>query len=212
MCPVFKKRTTSVDDEHGYLHNLRFLVVEDSSFMREILREVLMHFDVRNIREASDGAEALQIMEAWTPDIILLDWEMQPFDGIEFTRTVRASKKGEECFLPIIMVSAHSEYWRIQQSRNVGVNEFLVKPVSPKALFSRIRAVIERPRQFIKAPGYFGPDRRRQDLNTAEERRSENKQAPLPAEQVMQQDQINAIFNPGSEHPDDQTAEPMAKS
>ena len=211
MCPVFRRTNSSSDDDHGYLHNLRFLIVEDSSFMREILREVLMHFDVRNIREASDGADALQIMKAWTPDIVLLDWEMQPFDGIEFTRTIRAKKGTEECFLPIIMVSAHSEYWRIQQARNAGVNEFLVKPVSPKALFSRIRAVIERPRQFISAPGYFGPDRRRQDLKTAEERRAENKEAPLPAEQVMQQDQINAMFNPGSEHPDDQTANPVAK-
>ena len=211
MCPVFKKKNGSSDDENGYLHNLKFLVVEDSSFMREILREVLMHFDVRNIREANDGAEALAIMKAWTPDIVLADWEMQPFDGIELTRSIRGSKNGEECFLPIIMVSAHSEYWRIQQARNSGVNEFLVKPVSPKALFSRIRAVIERPRAFIRAPGFFGPDRRRQDIQTADERRTQNKQEPIPAEQIMEQDQINAMFNPGSEHPDDQSAEPVVK-
>ena len=211
MCPVFKKRQSSNDDEHGYLHNLQFLVVEDSHFMREILREVLMHFDVRNIREASDGAEALSIMKTWTPDIILLDWEMQPFDGIEFTRTIRGKQGSEECFIPIIMVSAHSEFWRIQQARNVGVNEFLVKPVSPKSLFSRIRAVIERPRQFINAPGFFGPDRRRQDLHTSQERRADNKAPSIPAEQTMEQDQINALFNPDTEHPDDQVQEPVAK-
>lgn len=197
-------------EKHGYLHGLRFLVVDDSPFMRELLSEVLRHFDVRNIREAKDGAEALSIMLAWSPDIILVDWEMTPFDGIEFTRSVRQSTKGEERFVPIIMVSAYSEYWRIQNARNAGVNEFLVKPVSPKALFSRIRAVIERPRRFIKAPGYFGPDRRRQDLNISDDRRKEDRhQVPIPAEKLMEQDQINSIFNPGSEHPDDQAATPV---
>ncbi|MEG3619352.1 response regulator [Magnetovibrio sp. PR-2] len=211
MCPVFTSKTDKSDDEHGYLHNLQFLVVEDSSFMREILREVLMHFDVRQIREANDGAEALSIMKTWSPDIILLDWEMQPFDGIEFTRTVRNQVDSEDRFVPIIMVSAHSEFWRIQQARNVGVNEFLVKPVSPRSLFSRIRAVIERPRQYISAPGFFGPDRRRQDLQTAQERRADNQEISVPDEQLMEQDQINAMFNPDSDHPDDQVQEPTAK-
>lgn len=202
-------------EERGYLHDLKFLVVDDSPFMRELLCDVLRHFDARNVREASDGAEALLIMQAWTPDIILLDWEMRPFDGIEFTRTVRSSGQGDDKFSPIIMVSAHSEYWRIQHARNAGVNEFLAKPLSPKALFSRIRAVIERPRPFIKAPGYFGPDRRRHDMGHADERRKDEAQAvevhkpqadkpTIPADQAMKQDQINAIFNPGSEHPDDQ--------
>ncbi|MBL4614162.1 MAG: response regulator [Magnetovibrio sp.] len=194
--------------DHGYLHGLRFLIIDDSSFMRELLREVLHHFDVRTIREASDGAAALEIMMAWTPDIILADWEMTPFDGIEFTRAVRSSTRGEERFVPIVVVSAHSEYWRIQHARNAGVNEFLVKPLSPTAMFSRIRAVIERPRPFIKVSGYFGPDRRRQDINISDDRRKEQRDmAPIRAETMIQQDQINSIFNPGSEHPDDQHAQ-----
>lgn len=198
-------------EENGYLHGLRFLIIDDSSFMRELLREVLHHFDVRNIREAGDGAEGLEIMMAWTPDIILADWEMTPFDGIEFTRAVRSSTRGEERFAPIIMISAHSEYWRIQHARNAGVNEFLVKPVSPKAMFSRIRAVIERPRPFIKATGYFGPDRRRQDINIADDRREDQRdKTPIAAEKAMEQDQINSIFNPGSEHPDDQSAQSIS--
>lgn len=197
-------------DDHGYLHGLKFLVVDDSAFMRELLGDVLRHFDVRNIREASDGAEALKIMLAWTPDIILVDWEMTPFNGIEFCKSVRSSSRGDERFAPIIMISGHSEYWRIQRARNAGINEYLVKPVSPKALFSRIRAVIERPRPFIKTAGYFGPDRRRQDIKQSDERRKETRDlAPIPAEEAMEQDQINAIFNPGSEHPDDQSEKPV---
>jgi len=188
-----------------YLDGLTFLVVDDSPFMRQMLREILHHFGVRSIREASDGAEALQVMLAWSPDIVLMDWEMAPFNGIDFTRSVRASTRKVECFTPIIMISGHSEYWRIQQARNAGVNEYLVKPVSPKALFSRIRAVIERPRPYVRLDSYFGPDRRRQDINQAKDRRASQKHTPVPADQSMHQDQVNALFNPGSEHPDEQS-------
>lgn len=193
----------------GYFSGLRFLVVDDSPFMRELIREVLRHFDVREIRQASDGAEALEVMMVWSPDVILVDWEMAPFDGIEFTRSIRSSDRGSERFTPIIMVSAHSEYWRVQHARNAGVNEFLVKPVSPKSLFSRVRAVIERPRQFVKAPGYFGPDRRRRQISCDVERRATDQPqaTPISADEVMGQGQINALFNPGSNHPDDRYAQ-----
>jgi len=191
-------------EEPGYLHKVSFLIIDDNTFMRTVLRNILRHFDVRNIREASNGAEALQTMQSWTPDIIVVDWEMSPFDGIEFTRMVRQSTSETERFIPIIMISGHTEYWRIQQARNKGVNEFLVKPLSPKALFSRIRAIIERPRPFIKAPGYFGPDRRRKDHKYDEERRKDSQTTVrVPAEKLLEQDQINALFNPGSEQPDE---------
>jgi len=192
-------------DNKKYLANVQFLIVDDSAFMRTIIRRILSTLGVQKIREANDGSEGLKILQNWSPDIILAAWEMSPFDVIEFTRTIRQSSRGDERFTPIIMLSAHSEYWRIQQARNAGVNEFLVKPVSPKSLFSRIRAVIRRPRQFIKAPGYFGPDRRRQDMGHSDEKRkSQSELIPVPAEQVMQQNQINALFNPGSEHPEEQ--------
>jgi len=190
--------------QSGYLHGLTFLVVDDSPFMRELLCEVLHHFDVRHVREASDGADALEIMTTWAPDIILIDWEMSPFDGIEFTRALRASKRGDECFTPVIMVSGHTEYQRIQRAHNVGVNEYLIKPVAPRDLYSRIRAVIERPRPYVKVTSYFGPDRRHQNIAHAEDRRKNSHGTiPVPSKQVMNQDQVNALFNPGSEHPDD---------
>lgn len=188
----------------GYLHDIKFLIVDDNTFMRELLHNLLHHFDVRVIREASDGAEALETLQGWSPDIILLDWEMKPFDGIEFTRMVRASTLDNQRFIPIIMVSGHSEYWRIQHARNAGVNEFLVKPLSAKALFSRIRAVIERPRPFIKTDTFFGPDRRRQNKKiTGERRKDDHPPVQIPGDQTLAQDQINAIFNPGSDHPDE---------
>jgi DNA-binding response OmpR family regulator len=59
------------------------------------------------------------------------------------------------------MVTGHSEHYRVVTARDAGVNELLVKPLSARALFTRIQTIIERPRPFIRTRSYFGPCRRR---------------------------------------------------
>ena len=63
--------------------------------------------------------------------------------------------------MSIIMLSGHSEMSRVIEARDSGVNEFVVKPISVKSLYSRIDSLIHRPRDFVKIGKYFGPDRRR---------------------------------------------------
>ncbi|MDO9079054.1 MAG: response regulator, partial [Brevundimonas sp.] len=64
-------------------------------------------------------------------------------------------------YLPIIMRTGHSEKSRVYEARDAGVTEFVVKPITAKAILDRIQAVIFKPRPFVKTDGYFGPDRRR---------------------------------------------------
>jgi two-component system chemotaxis response regulator CheY len=64
-------------------------------------------------------------------------------------------------YVPIIMLTGHSEKKRIISARDAGVTEFLAKPISAKALYERIFNVVANPRPFVKTPTYFGPDRRR---------------------------------------------------
>lgn len=154
-----------------YLENVKFLIVDDNAFMRTIVRRVLAALDAEHIREAANGAAALKIMQTYQPDIAIVDWEMQPLDGLEFTRMVRTADDSSNPFLPIIMLSGHSEHNRILAARDIGINEFVVKPISVKTLFERIEAVIERPRPFIRIKGYFGPDRRRRDVKHEPDRR-----------------------------------------
>jgi two-component system, chemotaxis family, chemotaxis protein CheY len=142
------------------ISKLKFLVVEDNPFMKELLRQILRTLGVTQIVEASDGAEGLDLLKGLSADIVLLDWHMEPMDGIEFTKTVR-DKGSADRFVPIIMITAYSEIERVTEARDVGVNELLVKPIAATQLFSRIRAVIERPRVFVDCDAYFGPDRRR---------------------------------------------------
>ena len=147
-----------------YLANVNFLIVEDNPFMRSIIRSVLRALGALSIKEASDGSAALQIMKVSVPDIIIVDWEMHPIDGLEFVKLVRRSKDSPDPFVSIIMLSGHSEHNRVMEARDAGVNEFVVKPISAGALFKRIQQVIEAPRPFVKSKTYLGPDRRRREF------------------------------------------------
>jgi CheY-like chemotaxis protein len=151
---------------------VNFMIIDDNAFMRTTLRRLLEYFGAQRFQEAPDGAEAFKIMQSWSPDIVLIDWEMSPLNGIEFTKMVRNSHRDSERFLPIILISGHSEQWRIAQARDAGVTEYLAKPVSAKSVMSRIRTIVEKPRPFIKAADYFGPDRRRRMRGYEFERRS----------------------------------------
>ena len=182
-----------------YLEDVKFLIVDDNAFMRTIIRRVLSALHAEQVREASDGEDALQIMQTFAPDIIILDWEMKPMDGLEFTRKVRLSRDSPNVFTPIVMVSGHSERGRVVAARDAGVNEFVVKPISAKSLFDRIQAVIERPRPFVRLKSYFGPDQRRKTVGRGEEERRVAKPAMVPApDHPMRQSEVNVLFNPDS--------------
>jgi two-component system chemotaxis response regulator CheY len=140
---------------------LRFVVVDDNAHMRRIVRTLLRAFGSREIHEADDGAAGLEAVEAFSPDILITDFRMPIFDGIELTRMIRNPNGSKHPFLPIIMLTAYSEKKHVIAARDSGVTEFLCKPVSASALYRRIQNVIENPREFVRTKSYFGPERRR---------------------------------------------------
>lgn len=129
--------------------------------MSAILRTILQGFGVRSIHECRDAETALNNMAAFNPDILLVDLLMGEMDGLELAEHIRNDENSQNKYLPIIMVTGHTERTRVIQAINAGVNEYLAKPVRPVDLFERMISLIERPRRFVRAPGYFGPDRRR---------------------------------------------------
>jgi two-component system, chemotaxis family, chemotaxis protein CheY len=140
---------------------LRFLIVDDNNHMRRIIRALLHGFGVREAYEAEDGASGLEAFTSYSPDIVITDWAMPIFDGIELTRMIRQPETSSNPYVPIIMVTGHAERRRVTEAREAGVTEFLVKPISAKGLYQRIVSVVMMPRPFIKTSTYFGPDRRR---------------------------------------------------
>jgi len=142
-------------------NRLRFLVVDDNAHMRRILRTLLHSLGTREVHEAEDGAAGLEAFTHYMPDIVLTDWTMPIFDGIELAQMIRQPGANANPYVPIIMLSGHSEKKRVVSACDAGITEFLVKPISAKALYERILNVVANPRPFIKTKTYFGPDRRR---------------------------------------------------
>lgn len=143
------------------LESLNVLLVDDNQHMRAIASAILQSAGVRNIREVDDGAAALDMVRDHPIDLAIVDFNMFPLDGVEFTRLIRNSPESTNPYLPIIMMTGHSEKSRVVEARDAGVTEFVVKPITAKAVFDRIQSVILRPRPFVRTHDYFGPDRRR---------------------------------------------------
>jgi len=142
---------------------LHILVADDLDGTRRLLRSVLISLGVGTVDLAVNGDDAWEQLQHVPPDILLADWEMQPLDGIALTRRIRDRTKSPNPYLPVIMVTAHSELDRVRRARDAGVTEFLAKPITTNSIVSRLVKVILRPRQFVLAADFFGPDRRRRN-------------------------------------------------
>ena len=143
-------------------NRLRFLVIDDNAHMRRIMRTLLHGFGTREVYEAEDGAAGLEAFTHFLPDIVITDWAMPIFDGLELTQMIRQPGANANPYVPIIMLTGHSEKKRVVVARDAGATEFLAKPISAKALYERILNIVANPRPFVKTKTYFGPDRRRE--------------------------------------------------
>jgi len=143
------------------LTELSFLVVDDNTHMLSIIKTLLKGFGIRRIHEATDAADAFEEIRSTHVDVIILDYALDTLDGIEFAQLVRTAKDSPNPYLPIIMLTAHSERHRVEEARDAGITEFLCKPICATDLYKRIIEVVEHPRSFVKVGAYFGPDRRR---------------------------------------------------
>ena len=141
--------------------HLKALIVEDNVHMRTLLKSLLTALGIKHAYEANNGADAFVIMRDKSPDLVLTDLSMKPVDGIAFTREVRTAHDSPNPYVPIIMITGHTERRKVEAARDAGVTEFLAKPITAQGLILRIAEIVERPRAFVRCDGYFGPDRRR---------------------------------------------------
>jgi two-component system alkaline phosphatase synthesis response regulator PhoP len=116
----------------------RVLVVEDEANIARLVRDYL-HQAGFAVLEASDGPGALHLARAERPDMIVLDLGLPGMDGIDVTRELRAKSS-----VPIIMLTARSEESDRIVGLELGADDYIVKPFSPKELVARIRAVLRR--------------------------------------------------------------------
>jgi len=117
------------------------LVVEDEEAIRSMLVMVLQQYDF-NVLEAGDVAQAQLILDDNHPDLILLDWMLPKITGAEWTRRLKSSDDFRD--LPIILVTAKGEESDKIHGLDIGADDYVTKPFSPKELVSRIKAVLRR--------------------------------------------------------------------
>ncbi|MEN9873580.1 MAG: hypothetical protein RL186_477 [Pseudomonadota bacterium] len=137
------------------------LIVDDQAFVRGLLADVLRNFGVTNIHVANDGETGLETLIRTRPDVVFTDWVMPNLDGIAFAKAVRDLNDPQLQQVPIILVTALNQRSQIEFARASGIDEFVLKPISAKAIGDRLRKVVEHPRPFVSFPTYVGPCRRR---------------------------------------------------
>jgi two-component system, chemotaxis family, chemotaxis protein CheY len=160
------------------VHAVEVLIVDDNQFMRKVVRNLLVNLGVKTIYEAGDGIAGLEAIRMFAPDIVILDWEMPLLNGAELARIVRSPGVFPVPDVPIIMLTGHVERWRIDEAQRLGINEFLKKPVSGKALLDRMVAILAHPRPMVRRGDYYGPEPRR--LNYEPMRRVAAEAPPAP--------------------------------
>ena len=139
------------------IRSAKVLIVDDEFSMRKVIRTLLLSVGVTDVHDAPDGASGLLAITATNPDVVILDWQMAGMSGPEFVRQVRSSDKFPFPYVPIIMLTGHGERSRVVEAMRLGVHEFLLKPVSGKALYDRLASVLLHPRPIVRRGDYLDP-------------------------------------------------------
>lgn len=143
------------------LSDLHVLLVDDNAQMRFLVRCLLRAGGVTRISEAETAADAFDIMRTAPVSLLLVDWKMQPIDGLSFTRMLRTQGDSPAPYVPILMLTAHTEASRVTAARDAGVTGFVKKPISARVLFERMTNALTDARDFVRTADFCGPDRRR---------------------------------------------------
>src|ERR1700677_1118117 len=120
-------------------HYSNVLVVDDSSTMRNLVRKILTKLEYRNIDEASDGESALAKILEKHFDLVISDWNMEPMNGEELLKEVRANKKYAQ--LAFIMMTSECAINKVVLARRAGADSFINKPFSPEGLQAKISEI-----------------------------------------------------------------------
>ncbi len=143
------------------IQSLCILVVDDNQYMRKMIRNLLVNCGIKDIYEAADGIAALDAIRTMAPNVVILDWEMPMLSGPELVRIVRSPGVFPTPDIPIIILTGHCERWRVVEAVRLGVNEYLTKPVSAKALYDRLISITTQPRPSVQLGDYYGPEPRK---------------------------------------------------
>ncbi|WP_125932940.1 response regulator [Kiloniella majae] len=124
------------------LSGLNVMVIDDSVHMLRIVKTIFNAMGIFNVQYIRDVEAARAELKFKKPDIIITDWEMEPVNGLEFTRDLR-KEGGFFSRVPIILLTGHTEYERVMEAIQSGVSDVLAKPVSIEILHRRLCRIVD---------------------------------------------------------------------
>ena len=120
--------------------DLKFLVVDDFSTMRRIIKNLLHDLGYANVTEADDGTSALPILKAGGIDFLITDWNMPGMPGLELLKQVRADPRLAK--MPVLMLTAEAKREQIVEAAQAGVSGYVIKPFTAAILKEKIDKVL----------------------------------------------------------------------
>ena len=120
---------------------MKFLVVDDFSTMRRIIKNLLIDLGYANVTEADDGATALRTLQAGSFDFLITDWNMPGMAGLDLLKAVRADARLAK--MPVLMLTAEAKREQIIEAAQAGVNGYVIKPFTAVTLKEKIDKILE---------------------------------------------------------------------
>ena len=120
--------------------DLKFLVVDDFSTMRRIIKNLLHDLGYPNVSEADDGKTALPMLQAGGFDFLITDWNMPGMPGLELIKAVRADSKLAK--MPVLMLTAEAKREQIIEAAQAGVNGYVIKPFTAETLKEKLDKIL----------------------------------------------------------------------
>ena len=120
--------------------NLRFLVVDDFSTMRRIVKNLLNDLGYANVQEADDGQTALPMLKTGGFDFLVTDWNMPGMPGLDLLKAVRADPMLAK--MPVLMLTAEAKREQIVEAAQAGVNGYVIKPFTAITLKEKIEKIL----------------------------------------------------------------------
>lgn len=179
------------------LKNLSVLIVDRNAPVRMLMRSVFLDLGFGTVHVAQDRETAWQLYRSDKPDIVMMDWHMDDDDGLALVRRIRTDRLSHNPSVPIIVMTGYTNKSRVLEARDKGVTEILVKPFSMEVLVGHIEHLIEKPRDFVVARGFTGPDRRRRRDETEEAYKKRYMDDPIMIpNHIRYFDSKGNVFNP----------------
>lgn len=120
--------------------DMKFLVVDDYSTMRRIVKNLLHDLGYANVTEADDGKTALPLLQNGSFDFLITDWNMPGMPGLDLLKAVRANDRLKK--LPVLMLTAEAKREQIVEAAQAGVSGYVIKPFTAVTLKEKIDKIL----------------------------------------------------------------------